>query len=271
MTQQTPEGPQPSEAERRSRGPSKVFPSVPFEEVLLLPRSILEHGIDGRIQRLTLFGRLGRSPTSGPTRRLITNSGKYGLTTGSYAAASLSVTDNGRTALDDQSIPQARARQFQLAIQQFPSFNTLYEKLKEKRLPDAAVLRDELGHAGVPSPDQKTAAEVFTANARFLGLIHDINGADYVRALDEEPGPLPPLASDSNAQSPSNSTPPTPQPTGTSARPVADPAVTVAAIAAATEPSVHIDIQIHIDSNATPDQIDQIFASMARHLYSREG
>lgn len=32
-------------------------------------------------------------------------------------------------------------------------------------------------------------------------------------------------------------------------------------------PNVHIDIQIHIPAAATADQIDQIFASMAKHLY----
>lgn len=31
-------------------------------------------------------------------------------------------------------------------------------------------------------------------------------------------------------------------------------------------PSIHIDIQIHITPDAKPDQIDQIFASMAKHL-----
>jgi hypothetical protein len=33
------------------------------------------------------------------------------------------------------------------------------------------------------------------------------------------------------------------------------------------QPSVHIDFQIHISPEASPDQIDQIFASMKRHLY----
>ena len=33
------------------------------------------------------------------------------------------------------------------------------------------------------------------------------------------------------------------------------------------EPSVHIDFQIHISPETTPEQIDQIFASMRRHLY----
>jgi hypothetical protein len=35
----------------------------------------------------------------------------------------------------------------------------------------------------------------------------------------------------------------------------------------APSPSVHIDVQIHISPEASPDQIDQIFKSMARHLY----
>jgi len=33
------------------------------------------------------------------------------------------------------------------------------------------------------------------------------------------------------------------------------------------QPSVHIDLQIHISPEATPEQIEQIFASMRRHLY----
>jgi hypothetical protein len=32
-------------------------------------------------------------------------------------------------------------------------------------------------------------------------------------------------------------------------------------------PAVHIDFQIHISPEARPEQIDQIFASMRRHLY----
>lgn len=32
-------------------------------------------------------------------------------------------------------------------------------------------------------------------------------------------------------------------------------------------PSLHIDIQIHIAADASLDQIDQIFASMSKHLY----
>ena len=34
-------------------------------------------------------------------------------------------------------------------------------------------------------------------------------------------------------------------------------------------PTVHLDIQIHIPADATPEQIDQIFSSMSRHLYAK--
>jgi hypothetical protein len=36
-----------------------------------------------------------------------------------------------------------------------------------------------------------------------------------------------------------------------------------------TGPNVHLDIQIHIPAEATAEQIDQIFESMARHLYTK--
>ncbi|HEV2398150.1 MAG TPA: hypothetical protein VGS27_14485 [Candidatus Sulfotelmatobacter sp.] len=35
-------------------------------------------------------------------------------------------------------------------------------------------------------------------------------------------------------------------------------------------PGININLQVHISADATPDQIDQIFASMAKHLYPRD-
>ncbi len=34
-------------------------------------------------------------------------------------------------------------------------------------------------------------------------------------------------------------------------------------------PNVYINLQVHVSSDATPDQIDQIFASMSRHIYRK--
>jgi glycine cleavage system regulatory protein len=38
---------------------------------------------------------------------------------------------------------------------------------------------------------------------------------------------------------------------------------------AGSGPNVHLDIQIHIPADASVEQIDQIFESMARHLYKQ--
>lgn len=37
----------------------------------------------------------------------------------------------------------------------------------------------------------------------------------------------------------------------------------------ANRPNLHIDLQIHISPDSTPEQIECIFASMAKHLYGR--
>ena len=59
---------------------------MPFEETLQLARGIVEHGVGGEIERLTLLGKLDLSPSSNKTRALIVNSTRYGLTVGSYNA-----------------------------------------------------------------------------------------------------------------------------------------------------------------------------------------
>ena len=57
------------------------------------------------IRRLTLFDELKKSAESSSSRQAITNSGRYGLTTGSYQAEHLSLTPDGKVATDPDSPP----------------------------------------------------------------------------------------------------------------------------------------------------------------------
>lgn len=41
-------------------------------------------------------------------------------------------------------------------------------------------------------------------------------------------------------------------------------------IPAHNTPTIHLDFQVHISPDASPEQIDKIFESMARHLYGRK-
>ncbi len=251
--------------ERQGRGPTKLFPMTEFEAILPLPKGILEYSVNGEIQRRTLLDKLNLSQASSRTRQLVTDSVKYGLISGSHSAPTLTITDDGRVALDSDRSPQASKKmQFDLAIARFDSFHSTYGKLKERRLPDEAVLKDELGRAGIPDGDCQKAMEIFTANLRYVGLVESINGNDQVRSIDQivEQLQTADLGGEPHSEMPSASS----MPSGPSS-----PQAPVVAKVTANEPSVHIDIQIHIDSSATLEQIDQIFSSMARHLYGREG
>lgn len=222
----------------------------------------MEHGFNGEIQRLTLLSELNISPSSSKTRDLISSSYRYGLTEGSYNAPSLSVTESGRVVSSpDISYPQAQQKGFELAINQFGPFKQLYEKLKDGRLREGQVVHDELRRFGVSDSDCTQAASIFIANLRFLDLVHEVAGNEYVRSIEQMPSETPTDAEQ-----------------GLSQPPVNDPATEKIApvegggtpIAATNRPALHIDIQVHIDATASAEQIDFIFASMAKHLYGHE-
>ena len=264
MTQEAINDQMGDSGQRRSRGPTKAYPTITFEEAVFLPRSILENGVDGEIQRLTLLRELGYSPSSSKTRNLIGGSHKYGLTDGSYNAQSLVVTDAGRMVLrHNQSPYEAKEKEFELAISQFSPFKTLYDKFKGNRLREGAVLQDELQRAGISQSDRQQAADIFSANLRFLGLVYDVAGNDYVRSIEEALEEIPKSANDSPEE--------TDIPT---VKPVAEAVASVEgngkAAITTNRPALHIDIQVHIDPTSSADQIDQIFASMAKHFYGNE-
>lgn len=248
----------------RGRGPARQFPVVNFEDALVLPKGILEHGLDGEINRLTLFSKLNKAPDSGPSTVLLSAARKYNLASGgSSKSPSLSITDAGRTAVDDQrSLRDSIAERFRLAIGQFDCFNSLYEKSKNRRLPDVAVMSDELGKFGVSANDRQKATDVFTANLRFLGLIQDIAGSEHVRAVEEVLSEMPEDGQTYDGTGIDDS--------AVQATPFSNVRESNGLTTAADGPALHVDLQIHIDASASPEQIEHIFVSMARYLYGRE-
>lgn len=261
MATENPDGGNAQRRARRNRGPAKSYPVVPFESTVRLAKGIDEYGIAGEIQRLTLLSKLSMSPTSSATRNLIVGGKRYGLTHGSYGASLLSLTDEGEAFLKADDSDEAKGRAFRLAISRVEPFAKLYEKIREKRLPDASVLQDEFQRTGLTADDASKAVEVFAANLQYLGLIEKIGASDHVRdvgtTVTQEPE-LEPIISPGGGPAFKSPAPPPP---------VASVEPTVAV--STQEPSLHIDIQIHIDSSATAGQIDQIFESMGKHLYGR--
>jgi hypothetical protein len=183
--------------EGRRKRVNRSFPASSFEEALELPLAIQRIGGGEKVRRLTLFEQLDRSPESGPSRMLITNSNRYGLTEGSYKAEWLELTPTGNVATSSEASERERLRaRFELAIEGVPPFNLVYDRFKDHRLQTHAVLRDVLAEKGYRELELQECVETFIVNAKFLGLLRTIAGSERLvsveQILDDLPArPLP--------------------------------------------------------------------------------
>ena len=256
------------------------FPINSLSDALRLPISILKHGLNGRIVRLTLLERLEQTKEYNLTRDLITSSSKYGLTKGSFASQYLEVTDEGREISEvlDNPSSSLKKRLFEIGISRTSPFETLYQKLKDKPLPDTSVLKDELSSLGIAAKDGVKAAEVFTENLGYLDLVVQVKGRDHVRSIEtvvEElqlsDKPDATRMANEGAVNEENSADESNRAgtveLGSQEKSLSGDSSQNGAVS--NIPSIHINVQIHIDPNSTPEQIDQIFASMGNHLYRR--
>jgi len=152
---------------------------------------------------------MDKSPNSGPTKQMITNSGKYGITTGSYAAEYLELTDKGRVVVDSSKSEAERKRAaFDLAVDGVAPFKLLYDHYKDKRLPERAVMKDLLQDSSIEVPDPDECVDTFTVNVQDLGLLKTIGGAETLVAIEHVLEELPKSDEGTTKAVPSLLTPP---------------------------------------------------------------
>ncbi len=122
------------------------FPASTFEDALVLAEAFQKFAAgQTKVRKLTLFDKIGKSPDSGPSRQLITNSSRYGLTSGGYQAEFLELTPEGALAsADDVPAPTKLQARFDLAIKRVEPFNFLYERCKGAKMPNKEFLIDAL-------------------------------------------------------------------------------------------------------------------------------
>jgi hypothetical protein len=163
-----------------------LFPASSFEEALTIPNAIQKHAAGQQVRRLTLFDQLSKSPDSGPSRQLITNASKYGLIKGNPKAEYLELTADGKIATSqDVSLREKLPVMFRLSIESVPPFKALYDGLRGNRVPATSVLEDMAKEKGVPPEDAKECVEVFVVNAKFLGILKPIAGAERIIPIEQ--------------------------------------------------------------------------------------
>jgi hypothetical protein len=152
---------------------ARPYPASSFSDALTLGDAIMRFASGDKVRRLTLLQQMNKSPTSGPTKMMITNSGKYGITTGSYAAEYLELTvDRMKAAFD-------------LAVTGVAPFKALYDHYKGKRLPEREIMKDVLSDSSIEVPDLDECVDTFTVNVKDLKLLRTIGGAETLISIEQ--------------------------------------------------------------------------------------
>lgn len=199
--------PEGSGTQKRTRR-TTLFPAAPFEEALTIANAIQKHAAGQKVRRLTLFDQMGKSPDSGTSRQLIVNSNKYGLTKGSYTAEYLELTGDGKVATGSDVPARDKLQvRFKLAVEKIGPFKALYDAQKGNRLPATSVLEDFAKEQGVPDADAKECVEMFIVNAKFLGILKPIAGAERIIPIEQVLEELPALLPPTDAEEPEVQTP----------------------------------------------------------------
>ena len=181
-----------SKAKQKRTRVARPYPASSFEEALKLAEAIQKIAAGGKVRRLTLCEQMKISPTSSSTIMLVTNSGKYGITKGSYIAEWLELTPDGSLASGVEAPAREKLKaSFRLAVGGVKPFNALYEEYKGKKLPAHAVIKDYLQSADADVANFDECIDTFIVNAKFLGLLRTIAGSEVLIPIDQAVDDLP--------------------------------------------------------------------------------
>lgn len=223
-----------------------LFPAVAIEEAQQIARVIAEKNAGQPMRRIDVFEALGRKPDSGPSRNLVTASGGFGLTQGSYAADQLVLTDLGRRlAVEGDKTAMIDAV---LNVEVFKKF---FETYKGKALPDDIPAKSFLAAQGIPTSRTEACWNLVRENGEQSGLIREISGGSRVLPRDHaiERLGVNLIGGKEEAKHVGGK--------------VAEKAKHAAEIGL---PSLNINLEIHLPADAKPEVYEAIFASMRKHL-----
>lgn len=234
------------------------FPPISLEESLVIARTIWNKNAGKPMRRLTLFDTLGRSPGSGTSRQLLTASVGYGLTKGSYKAETIQLTERGEAIAKDNSA-QARLE----AVTGVDVFRAFFEHYSSATVPSDAAALDFLKELEIPEKSTQSCLEVLLKSGEQVALVQEISGAkrivsaehalDTLKSANSAPLEHPLQAETVEQESPSSAHLSTEAKTGTKRL-----------------PSLNINIQIHLPSDAKPETYATIFRNIREHLMDEE-
>jgi hypothetical protein len=189
------------------------------------------------------------------------SSSGYGLTTGSYKADFLAITDRGKTIVSPHS-DLGRISAIHDALFSNEIFSAFIGYFKQRGIPNDEIAQNYLRNTHRLSAEDATAFwQVIKYNMTEFGLVQEMSGRSIVlsREMAEER-----LGIDRQAdrvKQVQQVPPETPlSPPGSS------PNLDIMRVSTNSTPQFHFNIQIHLPESASPDTYDAIFRSIGTYL-----
>ncbi len=240
-----------------------LFPRLSINDVRMFIDKIATDGSGEKMRRINLLD-LCQVSDSGHTREKITVSQSYGLTVGSYVADFIEPTPIGLRLAQSQH-PKSILIDIIVANEYFKKFHDRYA---DKKVPNHKILKDWSLDIGIPADQADTFTKVVLENAHTAGLIQTFHSGDMFVSIDHAREQQGQDNSDAMNVGQITDAPAAAKEQHTQST-IVPPLVTATHHNVPKGPEVHIDINIHIASDSSPEHIDAVFASMAKHFYSR--
>lgn len=252
----------------RNRG-AHGLQRIPLKRALEIAKTVQELGQGDPVTRTLVLDHLGKSATSGASATLIGASNTYGLT--KSTDEKLELTERGRKIVASETSDRTRRKAIHDAIFSSEIVVACVDRYAEKPLPADAVVVDYLksNHA-LSINDAQSLWDVIKANMIEYGLMRDLAtgkkmwrsrstmeaelGSDEVKNTHDD------VSKDRNGRATEPST------VDDTPRGVTDK---VPMATGAVNPEFHFNIQIHLPSDAKPEQYDAMFKSIAKYLLGR--
>lgn len=169
-----------SEKEEKRKYATTAYPKNSLIDALRIAQAIKDHSAGKPYDRLDLAKALDCSPASSGFRTLITSSGRYGLTTGSYNSKEIALTPLG-TSIVYPKDAQEKADGLKKALFSIDLFKKFFSDYDNNKLPSVEYLVNTLNrNYGIPVEDCKDCYKIIVKNATELGILDEISGSQWI-------------------------------------------------------------------------------------------
>ena len=156
------------------------FPKKTLEQSLAMPDALMKNS-GHPLPPIDMAGALGISPGSSTLRILNAAASAYGLITGTYKST-FKMADLGQKIVQPNS-PEERAGALVAAALRPPLFQRVFDHYKGKKYPEAQYMANTLKRDfDVADAHADVFVEIFTANARHVGLLKSTKGGEWLVA-----------------------------------------------------------------------------------------